>query len=112
MEEFAHTEALDCGKLYNSMVYFEGPQAVDAFNFAAAKCRHMEGKTIPVDGGGRNLNIVIRQPKGVVGEILPWNGPFMMGCQKLAIILAAGNTVILKPPTWASLKYASAGRSL
>ena len=42
-------------------------------------------------------------PHGVVGEILPWNGPFMMGCQKICAILAAGNTAIIKPSSWASL---------
>ena len=42
-------------------------------------------------------------PCGVVGEILPWNGPFLMGCQKVNAILAAGNTVVIKPPTWGVL---------
>jgi acyl-CoA reductase-like NAD-dependent aldehyde dehydrogenase len=45
-------------------------------------------------GGGKYLNYVTWEPCGVVGEILPWNGPLMMGCQKIAAILAAGNTVV------------------
>jgi acyl-CoA reductase-like NAD-dependent aldehyde dehydrogenase len=51
---------------------------------------------------GNYLNYVDYYPYGVVGEILPWNGPLMMGCQKVSAILAAGNTVIIKPPQWAS----------
>ena len=102
-EDFACTEALDCGKLYSGLLYFEVPQAIDAFEFAAGSARHLNGKTVPVDGGGGNMNIVIWQPKGVIGEILPWNGPFMMGCQKIASILAAGNTVVVKPPSRANI---------
>lgn len=63
----------------------------------------MEGKVVPVDGGGNYFNYVTWEPCGVVGEILPWNGPLMMGCQKIAAVLAAGNTVIAKPSSWASL---------
>ena len=102
-EEFACIETLDCGKLYPSVMYYEIDQALDAFEFAAGKCRNLEGKVIPVDGNGDHFNYVVYQPYGVVGEILTWNGPLMMGCQKIASILAAGNTVIVKPPTWASL---------
>jgi len=102
-EKFACLEGLDCGKLYPSLTFYELPQAVDGFNYSAGKARCIEGKEIPVDGGGHYLNYVKWQPYGVVGEILPWNGPLMMGCQKVSSILAAGNTVVIKPPSCASL---------
>ena len=102
--EFACLEALDCGKMYPSTLYYEIPQALDAFQYYAGKARAgLEGKVVPVDGGGQYLNYVTWEPCGVVGEILPWNGPLMMGCQKVAAILAAGNTVVVKPSSWASL---------
>jgi len=102
-EEFACLETLDCGKLYPSVLYYELPQAIDAFEYYAGKARGLEGQVVPVDGGGKYLNYVTWEPCGVVGEILPWNGPLMMGCQKIAAILAAGNTVVVKPSSWASL---------
>lgn len=102
-EEFACLETLDCGKIYPSTLYYELPQSIDAFEYYAGKARCLEGKVIPVDGGGNYFNYVTWEPCGVVGEILPWNGPLMMGCQKVAAILAAGNTVIIKPSSCASL---------
>lgn len=102
-EEFASLETLDCGKLYPSVLYYEMGQALDGFTYSAGKARHLEGKVIPVDGGGENFNYMTWEPCGVVAEILPWNGPLMMGSQKIPAILAAGNTVIVKPSSWASL---------
>ncbi|MEN6523965.1 MAG: aldehyde dehydrogenase family protein [Anaerolineaceae bacterium] len=103
LEEFATLETLDCGKLYGGALYYEAMKGLDGFEFSAAKARCIEGKVIPVDGGGRYFNYVTWYPLGVVGEILPWNGPLMMGSFKVASILAAGNTVIVKPSSWASL---------
>lgn len=100
-EEFAVLETLECGKLYMSALYYEAQMAVDAFEFFAGKARCLEGKVVPCEAG--HLNYVLWQPCGVVGEILPWNGPFMMGCQKVCAILAAGNTVVIKPSSWGSL---------
>ena len=100
-EEFAVIETLECGKLFMSALYYEAQMAVDAFEYFAGKARCLEGKVVPCDAG--HLNYVLWQPCGVVGEILPWNGPFMMGCQKVCAILAAGNTVVIKPSSWGSL---------
>ncbi|MEA4884858.1 MAG: aldehyde dehydrogenase family protein [Clostridia bacterium] len=103
LEEFAALEALDCGKIFTSSLYYEAVKGLDGFEYSAGKARCLEGKVVPVDGEGRYFNYVIWQPQGVVGEILPWNGPLMMGAFKVASILAAGNTVIIKPSSWASL---------
>lgn len=101
LEEFAAIETLECGKLYMSALYYEGAMCVDAFEYFAGKARCLEGKVVPCEAG--HLNYVMWQPCGVVGEILPWNGPFMMGCQKVCSILAAGNTVVIKPSSLGSL---------
>lgn len=100
-EEFAVIETMECGKNYGACRYWEAPMAVDAFAFFAGKARNLEGKVVPSEYG--TLNYVTWNPCGVVGEILPWNGPFLMGCQKVNAILAAGNTVVIKPPTWGVL---------
>jgi len=99
-EEFSCLETLDTGKIYPDT--YEIERGMDGFSFYAGKARCLEGKVIPV-AGGRFLNYVLWQPHGVVAEILPWNGPFMMGCQKAAAILAAGNAVVIKPSSWAPL---------
>lgn len=103
IEEFAVLETLECGKLYMTCRYFDAMQALDGLEYYAGKVRCLEGKVLPVDGGAKYMNYVIWQPCGVVGEILPWNGPLMMGCQKIPAILAAGNTVVVKPSSLASL---------
>ena len=51
------------------------------------------------------FGMVVREPVGVVGIIIPWNFPLSIGMWKLAAALAAGNTVILKPPQVASLSW-------
>jgi len=100
-EEFACIETLECGKLYMSVLHYEVPMSIDAFKYFSIKARCIEGKVVPCESG--HLNMVKWYPHGVVGEILPWNGPLMMGCQKISAILAAGNTVVVKPSSMASL---------
>ncbi|HAX53122.1 aldehyde dehydrogenase family protein [Muricomes intestini] len=100
-EEFSCIETLECGKSYAGARYFEAEMSVDAFEYYAGKARCLEGKAVPIDNN--TVNLVQWYPHGVVGEILPWNGPLMMGCQKICAILAAGNTAIVKPSSWASL---------
>ena len=55
----------------------------------------LEGSVIPVEQGF--LNYVVREPVGVVGQIVPWNFPLMFCSWKMGPALAAGNTVVLKP---------------
>ena len=93
-EEFAVLESLECCYHYGSARYYCVPMAVDSFNLFAGKARDIEGKVVPSDYG--TLNYVTWNPVGVVAEILPWNGPYLMGCQKINAILAAGNTCIIK----------------
>ncbi|WP_461810803.1 aldehyde dehydrogenase family protein [Faecalimonas sp.] len=100
-DEFATLEALECGYHYGVARYYCVPMAIDSFEYFAGKAREIEGKVIPSDYG--TLNYVTWNPVGVVAEILPWNGPYLMGCQKINAILAAGNTCVIKPPSWGVL---------
>lgn len=101
LEEFAAVETLECGKLYGSAYYYDGDKSVDALKYFAGLTRCLKGEIVPIDHD--TVNLVQWYPHGVVGEILPWNGPFMMGCQKIGSILAAGNTCVVKPSSWGSL---------
>ena len=101
LKEFAAVETLECGKLYGSAYYYDGDKSVDALKYFAGLTRCLKGEIVPIDHD--TVNLVQWYPHGVVGEILPWNGPFMMGCQKIGSILAAGNTCVVKPSSWGSL---------
>ncbi len=69
---------------------------VDAFRFMAGAVR----ATTSMAGGDYvddHLSVIQREPIGVVGAVTPWNYPLMMAAWKIAPILAAGNTLVLKP---------------
>lgn len=100
-DEFATLEALECGYHWGSARYYCAPMAVDSFNYFSGVARQLDGRVVQSDYG--TLNYVTWNPVGVVAEILPWNGPYLMGCQKINAILAAGNTCVIKPPTWGVL---------
>src|SRR5262249_16063388 len=57
----------------------------------------IEGNTIPLSASGRYFAYTLREPIGVVGQIIPWNFPLLMAAWKLGPALAAGCTIILKP---------------
>ncbi len=56
----------------------------------------LDGEVVPVAGDA--LDVVLPEPYGVIGAIVPWNGPMMGMGQKAVPALAAGNTVVVKPP--------------
>ncbi|HZQ07783.1 MAG TPA: aldehyde dehydrogenase family protein [Anaerolineae bacterium] len=102
MNKFAFLEAADVGKTFHRTLSYSIPQAIDGFEYHAGKAREIAGEVRPVPE--RNFfNYRVWEPMGVVAEILPWNGPFMMACQKVSAILAAGNTVVIKPSQEGSL---------
>ena len=55
------------------------------------------------------LNLILREPIGVVGQVVPWNFPFLMAAWKLAPALAAGCTVVIKPSSHTSLSLLELG---
>jgi betaine-aldehyde dehydrogenase len=101
-EKFAFFEAADVGKTFHRTLSYSIPQAIDGFEYHAGKTRELGGEVRPVPEGNF-FNYRIWEPMGVVVEILPWNGPLMMACQKVSAILAAGNTVVIKPSQEGSL---------
>src|SRR6202041_1096796 len=95
-EEFAQLESLDNGKPLKVARVADVPLAVDLFRYMAGWATKIEGNTIPVSGG-KFLAYTVREPIGVVGQIIPWNFPLLMAAWKLGPALAAGCTIVLKP---------------
>lgn len=95
-EEFAAMESLNCGKPYLAVLNDELPAVVDCFRFFAGAARCLQGPLAGeyIEG---HTSMIRRDPIGVVGSIAPWNYPLMMAAWKMAPVLAAGNTVVLKP---------------
>src|ERR671939_375170 len=93
-KELAELEARNVGKAISS-VKAELNQAVENFRFYGSAIASIAGRSNPV--GGSLLFYSLREPVGVVGQIVPWNYPLMMATWKLAPALAAGCTVVLKP---------------
>ncbi|MFN8643833.1 MAG: aldehyde dehydrogenase family protein [Candidatus Binatia bacterium] len=97
-EEFAQLETLDNGKPISVSRVADVPLVVDHFRYYAGWATKVEGETIPVSTPGLHvLNYTLREPVGVVGQIIPWNFPLLMAAWKLGAALACGNTVVLKP---------------
>ncbi|HKW18883.1 MAG TPA: aldehyde dehydrogenase family protein [Terriglobales bacterium] len=97
LEEFAYLESLDNGKPLTVARVADVPLAVDLFRYMAGWATKIEGNTIPISSGGQFLAYTLREPVGVVGQIIPWNFPLLMAAWKLGPALASGCTVILKP---------------
>ena len=76
------------------------PLAVDLFRYMAGWATKIEGNTIPISAGSKQVKFhayTRREPVGVVGQIIPWNFPLLMAAWKLGPALATGCTVVLKP---------------
>ena len=95
-EEFAQLETLDNGKPISVARAADIPLVVDHFRYYAGWATKVEGETIPVSVPGM-LCHTVREPVGVIGQIIPWNFPLLMAAWKLGVALACGNTVVLKP---------------
>ncbi|HEY7939650.1 MAG TPA: aldehyde dehydrogenase family protein, partial [Acidimicrobiales bacterium] len=93
--EAAAINALDNGTPVS--VLDSGSYTASWVRYYAGWIDKLEGEVLPVHGG-RGLDYVLHEPYGVVGAIVPWNGPMMGMGQKVAPALAAGNTVVAKPP--------------
>jgi phenylacetaldehyde dehydrogenase len=101
LEEFAQLESLDNGKPLTVARAADVPLAVELFRYMAGWSTKIEGNTIPLSvpytPGAQYLAYTLREPVGVVGQIIPWNFPLLMAAWKLGPALATGNTIILKP---------------
>jgi phenylacetaldehyde dehydrogenase len=101
LEEFAELETLDNGKPIAVSRVADVPLAAELFHYMAGWATKIEGNTIPISvpytPGAQYFAYTLREPVGVVGQIIPWNFPLLMAAWKLGPALAAGNTVVLKP---------------
>jgi len=97
----AMVETLDNGKPIRETKNIDIPLAVDHFRYFAGVVRSEDGRATVIDD--HTLSLVIHEPIGVVGQIIPWNFPFLMAAWKLAPALAAGCTIVLKPSSSTSL---------
>ena len=100
-EEFAQLETLDNGKPLTISRAADIPLTVDHFRYYAGLATKIHGETldisVPYAPGASFFDFTLREPIGVVGQIIPWNFPLLMAAWKLGVALAAGNCVVLKP---------------
>ena len=91
----AAAETLDNGKPIREAVAADLSLTVDHFRYFGGVIRAEEGSVAEIDS--KNYAYHIKEPVGVVGQIIPWNFPLLMAAWKVAPALAAGNCVVLKP---------------
>jgi aldehyde dehydrogenase (NAD+) len=105
-DELAALESLNAGKtITDSKGDMQG--VVNTLRYYAGWADKIEGRTIPVRGNF--LSYTLRQPVGVVGQIIPWNFPLLMLAWKWGPALACGNTVVMKPAEQTPLTAMRAG---
>ena len=93
-EELAAVETQDNGKPIRETTLVDVPLSSDHFRYFAGCLRADEGEATMIDEN--TLSIILREPIGVVGQIVPWNFPLLMGAWKIAPAIAAGNAVVIK----------------
>ena len=93
-ELLATVETLDNGKPIRETMAIDVPLSSDHFRYFASAIRTEQGSATVLDGG--YLSMVLREPIGVVGQIVPWNFPFCMAAWKLAPVLASGDCTVIK----------------
>jgi acyl-CoA reductase-like NAD-dependent aldehyde dehydrogenase len=93
-------ESTDAGVLHSRMRHGVAPRAVQNIAFFAEHALTLQDKRIETE---QATHLVRHDPAGVVAIITPWNAPLMLTTWKLGPALAAGNTVVVKPPEWAPL---------
>ena len=94
-EELAVLESMNNGKPIAECLGFDLPQVVETFRYYGGWADKMLGEVNPV--GGAYFSYTMREPVGVVGQIIPWNFPLLMAAWKLGPALACGCTSVLKP---------------
>ena len=100
-DELAAIESIDNGKPLSVARAADAPLAADMFHYMAGFATKIHGQTFPISvpnaPGAQFHAYTLKEPVGVVGQIIPWNFPLLMAAWKLAPALAAGCTVVLKP---------------
>jgi betaine-aldehyde dehydrogenase len=94
-EEFARLETLDTGHPLKDSRALDVPRTAACYRYFGGMADKFQGDVVPVEAGF--LNYLLREPVGVVGQVVPWNFPLMFTAWKMAPALAAGNCVVMKP---------------
>lgn len=94
-EELARLETLDTGHPLKDSRALDVPRTAACFRYFGGMADKFQGDVVPVEAGF--LNYLLREPVGVVGQVVPWNFPLMFTSWKMAPALAAGNTIVMKP---------------
>jgi acyl-CoA reductase-like NAD-dependent aldehyde dehydrogenase len=94
VEEIARTIALETGNALRTQARGEASMTADIFRYFGGLASELKGETVPL--GENVLSYTRREPIGVVGAIIPWNAPVMLGALKIAPALCAGNTIVIK----------------
>jgi aminomuconate-semialdehyde/2-hydroxymuconate-6-semialdehyde dehydrogenase len=98
--DLAQVETLDNGALLRSHLRSVMPRAAQNFRFFADWLGQLDGGDLEIGGHREQVSWA---PSGVTAVITPWNAPLMLATWRIAPALAAGNTVVAKPPEWAPL---------
>jgi phenylacetaldehyde dehydrogenase len=96
-EELALLETLDVGKPITASRTADVPMSADYFRYMAGLATKITGDTVDISQPGDWHGFTLREPLGVVGQIIPWNFPLLMAAWKIAPALITGNAVVLKP---------------
>jgi phenylacetaldehyde dehydrogenase len=96
-DEFAELEALDNGKPIRDARAVDLPFSCELLRYMGGWSTKITGQSIPISAPGDWHAYSLREPIGVVGQIIPWNFPLLMAVWKIAPALAAGCTIVLKP---------------
>ena len=107
--ELAVMESLDSGKPILDCETIDIPETIHCIKWHAEAVDKIYDQTGP--SGDRAISMIVREPIGVVGAVLPWNFPLMMLAWKIGPALAAGNSVIVKPAEQTSLTARCVWRS-
>jgi len=95
LEYLASVETIDNGKAIRETINADLALVVDHFRYFAGVIRAEEGSIAELDSTTVSMNV--KEPIGIVGQIIPWNFPLLMATWKMAPALAAGNCTIVKP---------------
>ena len=98
-EEFVAAEVADTGKPHALASHLDIPRGAANFKVFADLIRNVptESFTMDTPDGGKAVNYAVRNPRGVIGVICPWNLPLLLMTWKVGPALACGNTVVVKP---------------
>ncbi|SMQ53789.1 unnamed protein product [Zymoseptoria tritici ST99CH_1A5] len=104
-DSFAVIEGNDVGALTSTTTGLLVPMSVEWLRYYAGWADKVEGRSAKWDNAGApsGLAYTQREPYGVTAAIVPWNTPLMLTCWKIGPCIAAGNTVVIKPPELAPL---------